>query len=631
LLSCLLTACSGGKESADQDVASGMPECDGHCADSNSYLTIADNEKIIAQAVFEAQARGVAATIAISDRVGNVLAVFRMNGADTQITIDSGRGVSGGLEGIAVIPDSLVAISKAVTAAYLSSEGNAFSTRTASQIVQQHFNPGEDNQVSGPLFGVQFSQLACSDINTRFSGSIDAGPKRSPLGLSADPGGFPLYKNGTVVGGVGVISDGVYGLDLSVFDRDNDQDEVIALAAAHGFAAPTDRRADRITADGRLLRFSDAELSDRLSDPTTANSFASINGVQGQLLAVPGYNTNTVQNGLSIANNVSGIRADNTIFPGLDAFVLVNTADTVRYSPSNGSDGALALQSGEVKTLLATALQLANRTRAQIRRPLSTAARVSISVVDSNGVVLGVVRSRDAPIFGIDVSVQKARSAALFSHADVITRISAATDANYVDSNATATIATVDPNAYLSLLQTFSNDASVIGSGQIAYSARAIGNLARPYYPDGLIGPEWGPLSKRISRYSPFSTGLQFDLVNNATIQHVAFVLGLAPDVANDCTGVTGLTNGLQVFPGGVPIYREQQLVGAIGVSGDGVDQDDMIAFLSIVESGLASLNHAPLNMRADTVSPSGVRLRYVQCPQAPFLDSAIQNVCAGK
>jgi len=29
------------------------------------------------------------------------------------------------------------------------------------------------------------------------------GPQRSPLGLAADPGGLPLYKNGTVVGGVG--------------------------------------------------------------------------------------------------------------------------------------------------------------------------------------------------------------------------------------------------------------------------------------------------------------------------------------------------------------------------------------------------------------------------------------------
>ncbi len=47
---------------------------------------------------------------------------------------------------------------KAITAAYLSSEGNAFSTRTASQIVQEHFNPGEFGGPSGPIFGVPLAR-----------------------------------------------------------------------------------------------------------------------------------------------------------------------------------------------------------------------------------------------------------------------------------------------------------------------------------------------------------------------------------------------------------------------------------------------------------------------------------------
>ena len=36
-------------------------------------------------------------------------------------------------------------------------------------------------------------------------------------------------------------------------------------------------------------------------------------------------------------------------------------------------------------------------------------------MVDTNGGILGLVRTPDAPVFGTDVAVQKARSALLFS------------------------------------------------------------------------------------------------------------------------------------------------------------------------------------------------------------------------
>ena len=84
--------------------------------------------------------------------------------------------------------DHAAAIAKAVTGAYLSSEGNAFSTRTASQIVQEHFNPREEFQPAGPLFGVQFSQLACSDLMRAFNG---VGSERRPAALAAGPVGGP--------------------------------------------------------------------------------------------------------------------------------------------------------------------------------------------------------------------------------------------------------------------------------------------------------------------------------------------------------------------------------------------------------------------------------------------------------
>jgi len=187
--------------------------------DPAPFLTVANVNTIVLQAMNEATARNRPATIAVVDRVGNVLAVTRMAGAPATARVTSQRGITGaGLED-ADVPGELAAIAKAITGAYLSSGGNAFSTRTASQIVQENFLPGELNQMGGPLFGVQFSQLPCSDVVRATPG---AGPMRSPLGLAADPGGLPLYKNGAPVGGIGIVADGVYTLDRNIFDFDAD-------------------------------------------------------------------------------------------------------------------------------------------------------------------------------------------------------------------------------------------------------------------------------------------------------------------------------------------------------------------------------------------------------------------------
>ena len=111
----------------------------------------------------------------VLDRSGNVLGVFQMTGAAATFAISGGRGVVGGLDNVpaGILPSSYAAIAKAVTGAYLSSEGNAFSTRTASQIVQENFNPGEIGSPGGPLFGVQFSSLSCSDVVAPGGGSAE--------------------------------------------------------------------------------------------------------------------------------------------------------------------------------------------------------------------------------------------------------------------------------------------------------------------------------------------------------------------------------------------------------------------------------------------------------------------------
>jgi hypothetical protein len=70
--------------------------------------------------------------------------------------------------------------------------------------------------------------------------------------------------------------------------------------------------------------------------------------------------------------------------------------------------------------------------------------------------------------------------------------------------------------------------------------------------------------------------------------------------------------NGITIFPGGFPLYRNGQLIGAIGISGDGVDQDDIV--------GAAGTHDflAPFSIRADQFAYLGARLPYAKFPRDP-------------
>jgi uncharacterized protein GlcG (DUF336 family) len=613
-------------------------------------LTQADVQRIIAQAVGEARARGLPSIIAVTDRVGNVLAVFTMDGAPALSEVSrqttGGTAAAGqevGLQG-AMFPSVAGAIAKAITGAYLSSSGNAFSSRTASQIVQEHFPPAPTTVglESGPLFGVQFSQLPCSDLNQRFNAGGGAGaligPKRSPLGLSADPGGFPIYKNGVVVGGIGVMGDGLYGFDDNVDDFDQDDEEAIALAGIQGFAPPDEILGYRIPVDGSTLRFSDATAGDLSALQT---DFSAINGAVGNLIAVPGYTDGTLRAGTAYGTEASGIRASTGAeFSNPDAFVLTDGSGNNRYPIRGGTDGADVAQpltAAEVRAVLEEAFTVLSRARAQIRRPLDSRMQATISLVDTHGQILGIVRSPDGPIFGTDVSLQKARTATFFSNPVAAQQLLATPPVPGV----------TDIAAYVQRVRDFLSDPNAL-TGTFAFADRSGGNLSRPYFPDGEVSTPPGPLSvEQSSQFSPFAVGLQTDLVTPNIGAHLNFIAsgGVSADTPQNCTqvpdiagrpGVKRLQNGIQIFPGSVPIYRGNTLVGGIGVSGDGIDQDDMVAFLGAHNGGqkAGGIGNAPVAIRADNiviqVNGNGVRLRYVNCPFAPFLDSAEQNVCQG-
>jgi uncharacterized protein GlcG (DUF336 family) len=516
-------------------------------------LSIGDVQTIISQAVSAAAALNQTVTVAVTDREANVLGVFVMTGAPASTTIRSVGTIGQGLEGT-VVPASLAAISKAGTGSIFSTTGNAFTTRTAGFIIQEHFPPGVQFRSGGPLYGVQFSSLPCSDIKK----------PALPLGLSADPGGLPIYKDGVAVGGVGIEGDGIYTVDRDPADFDQPVEELIAASAVRGFEAPGLIRADNILVDGIRLPYANVT-----SPPAPATiPFGSLPGV------VPGaFPIRSAQTSAFVPANVGGIggEVDTRFFPFI--------AGSIPAGPN-------ALTAADVQTIIAHAAQQANITRAAIRQPLGSNARVSIAVVDAGGTVLGVFRQLDAPVFGFDVSVQKARTAAFFSNASAGALLRGAGFSTYAD-RALADGLKLD--------------------GSVAFTDRAGGFLHRPFFPDGINNTAAGPFSSALSNWSPFNVGLQLDLIK---VNLLAAIGGAAVP----CSTIPNLPNGIQIFPGSVPIYKNGVLVGAIGISGDGVDQDDLIG-----AGGGNGYSPAPA-IRSDQVFVRGVRLPFLKFPRSPNL-----------
>lgn len=607
--------------------------CDGSCANQN--LTVEDVTRILQQAVAGAQTLGIAATIAVLDRPSNVLAVYRMPGAQTTSLVTSGTAAQGGIEG-ATVPAEFCAISKAGTATNFSSQGNAFGTRSASQLLQENYLPGEDFAPSGPLFGVQFSQGLCSDINpinpdlvqggsvqgSQFFARGLVGPRPLPIGFAGDPGSTPLYKQGDHVGAIAVELDGIYSVDRDLRDFDDSDEERVAMSGAMGFEPPSERVASVISVRGKSLRLTELDYSEIAPLPAELPVLDPAN-----LLAIPFFTNGQIIRGSVYGNPESGIARGSRL--GIDTEFVVDENGNRRFPSISGAPlpGGIEFTAAEVDALLDTNIFIANKTRAQVRRPLGSAARVAIWIVDTNGTVIGFTRSRDTILDSTDVTLQKARSPLFFSSADAEARLRAAGQGEFVDR----AIALLGPNVF---------------NGTYAWSSTALGNISRPWFPDGVLGNPPGPLSLPVpgtagaaSTWSVFNTGLQLQLYLTGFLPP----LGSPPVAPASCTPIAGLRNGVTFFPGGFPLYRNGQLIGAIASSGDGTEQDDLIPFYGASRKGLDEAGftnvgdpelgfNAPKEMRADQIPVNfdNVNLRYVVCPEAPFLGSDTQNVCGG-
>jgi uncharacterized protein GlcG (DUF336 family) len=504
-----------------------------------------DVAQVIAQAVTRASQLpsnpvSTDGIIAVVDREGFVLGVWSMNpsppatGTFTNFLAE--------------------AIARAGTASFLSSDQHAFTTRTAAAIVQQHFPPvrtarpppfgtliGVRNKPPGPLVGVNFSNLPFTDVN-RFkdpstyipgmnSGTNGGIVPTPPLGgLDGLAGGVPLFKNGKLIGGVGVAGDDSFSLNVLKPDTDED----VSLAGQKGFEPAKAILGSRVFIDG--IRVPYVKSKTRLN----LNAIAPLGSIGAGLAQFP-ITDSPVVNYPTL--NLGGVPGEMRA-PILD-------------DPIGGTiDGAARLSASEVTNILTLAAQRAVITRAGIRLPRGQPAQVFISVVNNpnmDGVapaILGTFQTAGATIFSWDVCVQKARTAVFFSNTNR------------------------------------------------AFSSRTVGFLAQSMYPPGIQNASPGPFFGLQEIYSLFQgpNPLSGSVTTNAPAINL------------------NLPNGITIFPGGFPLYRDGKLIGAIGVSGDGIDQDDIIAAAGTVNF------LPPRAIRADEFTVRGARLPYAKFPRNPSL-----------
>jgi len=73
--------------------------------------------------------------------------------------------------------------------------------------------------------------------------------------------------------------------------------------------------------------------------------------------------------------------------------------------------------------------------------------------------------------------------------------------------------------------------------------------------------------------------------------------------------------DGITLFPGSAPLYKAGVLVGGLGISGDGVDQDDFVA------NAAAAGYLPPDSIRATKIQFRGAYLPFFKFPRHPTLD----------
>ena len=451
-------------------------------------------------------------TIAVVDRAGRVLALFRKSSADPA--------------------NDDVAVGLARPGAFFSNNQAPLSSRTIRFLSGIHFPPGIVNAPNAALYGIENTNRGCN-LNIDFNDGKCFPPARSVSGGRCDPfdcsgcgtgivtgkhqpddpdpsavssGGIPLYRAGKLVGGIGVVG--------------SSDDEYAAVTGAFGAASPLPQYPlpfpENVFIEGVRLPLlgDDKKLAfDSNGDPIA---------LQRPEGSAPG-----TADGTFVIGPLSGGCAPNEYLSGPRPGALLSAAD--------------------VDAIVRRAVSASKRTRAMIRLPLNSYVRMVIAVADVDGSILALYRMPDATMFSIDVSVAKARNVVYFSSSDDLPGVPHGT----------------------------------------AVTNRTIGFGAQPLFPPGIDSSRSGPFFSLFTR----------DLATPCR-------QGSAPPNADQ--------NGIVFFPGSSPLFRDGKLAGGLGISGDGVEQDDYVTALA------AGDFLPPRDIWADRIRIDTVRLPMFKYPRHP-------------
>jgi uncharacterized protein GlcG (DUF336 family) len=464
-----------------------------------------------------------------------------------------------------------------------------------------------------PAFVPAGVELEFPESYGRQSGKLLTAQSR---GIATLPGGIPLYKmtaagKPRLVGGIGVFfpgDDGFAsheqgfvpavdrgGVPQTELERTNAarvlESEWIAFAAAGGTASVL---GSEPLVPGISLAFFERARIDLVGvtlevfgpHPTRAHK-------------VPGPER-LLEVGIALGVGTAETGTDLDVAPGaILQLAGKSVADGWLVEPHDSSVDPLT--AADVKRMIEQGIVEAERTRSAIRltddlRP-GARTRMVFAVSDTSDEVLGLYRMPDAPIFSIDVSVAKARNTSYYA--------SGAMAADLIDDDGDG-------------VPDDTNADGVADSLARALTNRTFRFLALPRFPSGaaegtrpgafsiLLAPGIHPLTAEnlgaplpAAVYGgPDTTVMAFD----------SFFASRNFQAGGDLTR----QNGIVFFPGSAPIYGAGTLVGGLGVSGDGVDQDDVVTAASVVGF------EAPLELRADQIFVRGVRLPYIKFLRNP-------------